>query len=123
MTPESFAHTNWDKFLKEARRSTNIEDDRRGAGYGRGDLGRALLMPPPGAKFNPRTGEPVDDDRGVIDSTGGGVQKIEGSGTLTSTSMRRRGPTSRFEGGGIFKKLEVNRQVQMQPAAAGRRVA
>ena len=47
------------------------------------------------------------------------MHKVEGSGTLTANINAPKGTDVTLEGGGIFKKVEVNRQVQMQRARQG----
>jgi hypothetical protein len=46
------------------------------------------------------------------------AQKVEGTGKLSVNVNAPKGTQVAAEGGGIFKKTEVTRQTQMEPAAS-----
>lgn len=52
-------HADMQKFEREARISTNVQDDRM-LRYGRGIFAAQIRQAPPGAKFNPYTGQPIN---------------------------------------------------------------
>jgi hypothetical protein len=58
-------------------------------------------------------------DRGVVDAKSSHTVKVEGSGTLTANINAPPGTDVNVGGKGLFKKTEVNRQVQMTPAKPG----
>ena len=55
----------------------------------------------------------------MIDGSNTQNVKVEGTGTLTANINAPKGTDVTLGGGGVFKKLEVNRQVQMMPAQGG----
>jgi hypothetical protein len=58
-------------------------------------------------------------DRAAMDAHAIRTQKIEASGKLTANINAPPGTDVTLEGGGVFRKIEVNRQVQMVKAARG----
>jgi hypothetical protein len=61
----------------------------------------------------------ADDDRAVVDSNARQGVKVEGTGKLTADINAPPGTKVNVEGDGLFKKTEVNRQTQMEPASVG----
>jgi hypothetical protein len=61
----------------------------------------------------------ADDDRAVVDSNARQGVKVEGTGKLTADINAPPGTNVKMEGGGLFKKTEINRQTQMAPAEVG----
>jgi hypothetical protein len=61
----------------------------------------------------------VADDRQAIDSHPVHTVKVQGDGTLTANINAPKGTDVTLGGGGIFRKLTVNRQQQMEPARGG----
>ena len=47
------------------------------------------------------------------------TQKVEGTGKLTVDVNAPAGTRVSAQGGGLFKNVETNRQVQMEPAQQG----
>ena len=60
-----------------------------------------------------------EDDRRSIDRASSHRVQVEGSGKLTANINAPKGTDVSVDGGGIFKKVEVNRQVQMDRARGG----
>jgi hypothetical protein len=60
-------------------------------------------------------------DRRTVDTLARAVrtQKVEATGKLTANINAPKGTDVTLEGGGVFRKVEVNRQVQMAPARQG----
>jgi hypothetical protein len=58
-------------------------------------------------------------DRATVDSKSAHTTKVEGSGTLTANINAPRGTDVTLEGGGLFKKTQMNRQIQMSEARDG----
>jgi hypothetical protein len=82
--------------------------------------------------FTPGTAEPglerryeawrgtmAEADRRAIDAHTVRTQKIEATGKLTANINAPKGTDVTLEGGGVFRKIEVNRQVQMVKARPG----
>ena len=57
--------------------------------------------------------------RQEIDRTQSASTKVEGTGKLTVDVNAPKGTRVAAEGGGLFKKTEVSRQTQMEPAKSG----
>jgi hypothetical protein len=57
-------------------------------------------------------------DRQQVDG-GQAASKVEGTGKITVDVNAPKGTSVSAEGGGLFKKTEVNRQTQMEPAERG----
>ena len=58
-------------------------------------------------------------DRKIIDAKSVHTTKVEGSGKLTANITAPRGTDVTLEGGGLFKKTEINRQIPMVAAHPG----
>lgn len=63
----------------------------------------------------------IETARQTIDAHSVRTQKIEATGKLTADINAPPGTDVTLEGGGVFRKIEVNRQVQMAKAARGPR--
>jgi hypothetical protein len=61
----------------------------------------------------------AEGDRRSIDRASSHRVQVEGSGKLTANINAPKGTNVSVGGGGIFKKVEVNRQVQMENASRG----
>jgi hypothetical protein len=61
----------------------------------------------------------LDEDRAQLDAANANPIKVDGSGKITVDVNAPKGTKVGAEGGGLFKDVEVNRQVQMEPAAGG----
>ena len=57
--------------------------------------------------------------RNQLDNSQVASTKVEGSGKLTVDVNAPKGTNVGAEGGGLFKKVEMNRQTQMSPARRG----
>jgi len=106
---------NWDRFLRAQKPSTNIED-RRGEPFVEGDPNASvddnwLLSHAP----------PEELDRSSLYGAMGReiTSRVEGTGKLTVDVTAPRGTQVGAEAGGLFKKLEINRQTQMADAVTG----
>jgi len=79
----------------------------------------------PGEFYNPKTGQPqgqpvnYEDWRNQIDRSQAGTAKVEGTGKITVDVNAPKGTNVDASGGGLFKKTEINRQTQMEPARVG----
>ena len=58
-------------------------------------------------------------DRRTIDTSQTMTHKVDGTGTLTANITAPRGTDVKLDGGGIFKKTEINRQIPMEAARPG----
>jgi hypothetical protein len=70
---------------------------------------------------NPPVAANVPDGRATLDADmdRSVTQKVEGTGKISVDVRAPQGTKVAAEGGGLFKKVETNRQVQMAPAAEG----
>jgi len=61
----------------------------------------------------------IVEDRQQLDAAQAAATKVEGTGKITVDVNAPKGTNVGAEGGGLFKKTEINRQTQMEPAARG----
>ena len=62
-------------------------------------------------------------DRQAIDAHSVRTHRVEGSGKLTANITAPKGTDVTLEGGGLFKKTEINRQIPMEAARPGAGIA
>ena len=87
-----------------------------GTGRGQFAIRHQIVAPATGAA--PATS--AAGDRATLDRHSARTQKVEATGKLTANINAPKGTDVTAEGGGVFRKVEVNRQVQMaktKPAA------
>jgi hypothetical protein len=60
-------------------------------------------------------------DRSVLDSNASNETRVTGTGKLSVDVKAPRGTKVEAEGGGLFKKTEIDRQTQMEPAQSAPR--
>jgi hypothetical protein len=73
----------------------------------------------PRITVRPYTGESSESNRKVLDDKAAQGVNVNATGKLAVDVNAPAGTKVRAEGDGLFKKTEVNRQTQMQPAADG----
>jgi hypothetical protein len=94
-----------------------------GAEHGVGQYGRDVVS---SQNLNIGTGprdyairHEIVDDRNAVDEAADRTVKVQGDGTLTANITAPKGTDVSMKGGGIFRKLAVNRQHQMEQARGG----